>query len=550
MAILCPPANKSEFIDREEISNLLQKRVKAFIKGYRQNIALFGPEMTGKTSIISKLILDLEEEDNLMPVYISLMEEPISRFATRFMKAVLYYALKKDKRYFKEIRPSEELSVLKDKAHNLCPRLIEHILRIEKLLEHKRSTQALGALFDLLPEVKKEINKPVLLILDEFHFITDMNIKRPYLTLGERIISQKDVMYIITSSEVGLGKEILAHDLSLLFGNFEQVMITCFDYRASREFLHQRLKWVNIKPVHKRFLTAITGGHPFFMELLCHRIRDIVQENKIGQVPRNILAGAIFEEAFHPSSFIYQYMERILNTRLTGPARWTYIDLLTAIADGNKRVREIAKYVRLSATPVVRYLKRLVDTGFVRKCGSIYLIREPMFAAWLRFAYKKMIFSVDIDYAIYELDVKKEIEAQLVIFEEEETKTLSERLRHLFASFKNEIVKLNGHRFKLPHFNEVEHRVIKGIELPIVARAHNRYWIPHVLEKRAGEKDIRDVIEKFKKINYSISCKPLICLDGIETDARLAAQEAGLAIWEIEDINTLFDMYNQCPVMF
>jgi len=547
--MLTAPTYKTEFIDREEILSLLTKRVKAFKKGYRQNIALLGQEMIGKTSIISQFISRMEEEEDVLLLYISSIEEPLSNFAFRYMRAVLYYALKKDKKSFKEIGVSEDLSLLKDKAKNICPGVIEHILKVEKLLGYKRASQAFSALFDLLPELGKELQKPVLLILDEFQFIMSGNIKSPYLLFGEKIMSQKDVMYIITSSEVRLGKEILSNDLSLLFGNFEQIMVKPFDYKASHEFLNRRLKWVNIKPVHKKFLITITGGHPFYMELLARRIRDIVQEHKVGQVPKNILVQAISEEVLCPSSFIYQYLDRLLHRLLSSSSRWVDLAVLMAISSGKKKAGEIAKLLHLSVTPVTTHIKRLINTGLVRKCGSVYLITEPMLSLWLKLAYKKAISSLEIDYAVCQEEVKKELEQQIDVFEEEETKTMAERMRALFSSFRNDVVQLNGHRFKLPRFSEVEHRVVKGIDLLIVARVHNRYWIPQIIERRATEKDVAEVLEKLKKLHYRISCKPLICLSGIERDAKLAAQEADLDIWELDDINTLLDMYNQCHLV-
>jgi DNA-binding transcriptional ArsR family regulator len=285
------------------------------------------------------------------------------------------------------------------------------------------------------------------------------------------------------------------------------------------------------------------------MELLSRRIRSVVQEYKIGQVPKDILLNAIIQEVFHPSSFIYQYLDRFLNRLLSAPSKWICLSILSTISKGKKKVREISKDIKVSPTLISRHLKRLVKTGLVRKCGSMYLVSEPMLSLWLRLAYKTSVLSLGIGQSVYDLDIQKDLGRQLDIFEEEETKTVAQRLRQLFSSFKNDVVRLNGHRFKLPFFSEIEERLIKGVELPLVARVHNRYWIPYVAEKRANEKNVREAIEKFKKLHYRISCKPFICLDGIDTDAKLAAQEAGLAIWELEDINTLLDIYNQCPLI-
>ena len=53
--MLTEPAVGNTFFGREKILSILEKRVSALKGGYRQNIALTGPMLSGKSSILDSL---------------------------------------------------------------------------------------------------------------------------------------------------------------------------------------------------------------------------------------------------------------------------------------------------------------------------------------------------------------------------------------------------------------------------------------------------------------------------------------------------------------
>ena len=57
----------------------MQKRIGALKDGYRQNIALTGQSLSGKSSILHHLLFNLKEE-RIIPVYIEIVEEPFFNF--------------------------------------------------------------------------------------------------------------------------------------------------------------------------------------------------------------------------------------------------------------------------------------------------------------------------------------------------------------------------------------------------------------------------------------------------------------------------------------
>ena len=75
------------FFGRAEILELLNKRVLALKDGYRQNVALTGQSLSGKSSIILHF-LHTAGSEGFIPVYIEVVKEPFRAFANKFMLAL------------------------------------------------------------------------------------------------------------------------------------------------------------------------------------------------------------------------------------------------------------------------------------------------------------------------------------------------------------------------------------------------------------------------------------------------------------------------------
>ena len=83
------PAVAEKFFGRQEVLGLLTRRVSDLREGYRQNIALTGQSLVGKSSIILHFIQMLKEED-FIPVYVEVLKEPFKSFSDKFIATLLY----------------------------------------------------------------------------------------------------------------------------------------------------------------------------------------------------------------------------------------------------------------------------------------------------------------------------------------------------------------------------------------------------------------------------------------------------------------------------
>ena len=77
------------FFGRTRYCALLEKRLEAFKKGYRQNIGIVGPPFLGKSSLIKAFLKAIDQTDVLVvPIYCQ-ESDSFERFAERWMGELL-----------------------------------------------------------------------------------------------------------------------------------------------------------------------------------------------------------------------------------------------------------------------------------------------------------------------------------------------------------------------------------------------------------------------------------------------------------------------------
>ena len=251
------PVFGKKFFGREEILATLQKRVNAIRGGYRQNIALTGPMLAGKSSILRHFLTNIKSSD-IVPLYIEMTGEDYGTFCVRFMASLLYRYLESEK-----TRAEGDFGVLKKICRRSIPETIRHIDEVCSFLKRKKNDEAYEKLLELPFVFKNETGKNCVVILDEFHNLTNFHLKKPFKTLGKFIMIQKNTMYIVSSSQKTLLKDIISRKLSLLFGNFEVLEINGFDNHTAHSFLSEKTKDIAASKNIKNYMIQLSQGGPF-----------------------------------------------------------------------------------------------------------------------------------------------------------------------------------------------------------------------------------------------------------------------------------------------
>lgn len=588
------PVQNSIFFDRRENLELMKKRIDGLKKGCRQNVALLGQELVGKSSLLLRLLHELECDKEILPIYLEVRPESLQSFGNRFTGSLLHYYFKSEFQFHSpdsfstsalpssfnpapnESRGGEEkgkeLSIgksdkvnghvekergeipggikeLLEKAKGKLPRTVEGILRIEKLFGRRSRDYILSSLFDLLSVLCEEEKKYCVMILDEFQELGSFNIRNPFAVLGQKIMSQKEVMYIVASSSTRRASEILNNDLSLLFGSFEIDTLGAFDMEKSLKFIGKRLDKFTVSKPCMRFLVGISNGHPFYLDSFCREVEVIMNAREMKEVNKSIVAEGISREVFSPRSITYQYLNDFV-TRSIDPCSPQDLEILFAIADGNKKSSMIARNISRSSAQTTRRLERLVNSDIILKSGRVYDFCDPLLKWWIKSVYRmrRETFEPVVEGKV-EPELQRELEELMSLYMAQEKIGIAERLRSLFGLFRNEVVEIAGKTLKLPKFSSVSTKKVRGKELPVIATSGNGYWIADFAEERVSEDGIGEFLGKLSGFRRKIARKILVCIAGVEQDARLLAKEEGILIWGIRDVNFIFDLYEQPRVV-
>ena len=539
------PVFGKKFYGREEVLCTLQKRVKALKSGYRQNLALAGPMLAGKSSILRHFLNTLKDPD-ILPVYIEVVSEDFPAFCSRMSATILYQFLKSE-----GVKGGNNLASLKELARGRVPdtvHCVEHILR--SLKAHKYDL-AYEGLLGVTSVLKSETGKNCIVILDEFHNISNFQLKKPFHTFGKFIMVQKNTMYIVSSSQKTLLKEILAKKLSLLFGNFEVMEINGFDSITARSFLLEKMKDVPDHDLFADYLIQLTQGNPFYLEVIAARFGELVRAAEGSTETREVLIDALAGLLYDSGGILNQYFTTNIHFFTEKRSRKAIADVLVSMARGNRTIKAMDKGLGAKDKGLGDKLRKLQEMDVAKSCGAFYLIGDKLFEYWIRNVYSLRTGAVVDDMDIKYLEFKMLAEKDIVSFSLFKEKQLSNVLSELFCSFANHKVSLNTYERILPRFDSVEVRNVSEGIFEIIAKTGSKPWVCRA--KTSGIADEQDIIADWSERISPAGTRParriFIPFKGIDHNAFLLAKEHGIWIWDNAQVNELLRCYGRHEIV-
>lgn len=537
------PVVGHKFFGRKKTLDLLTKRVDGLKDGYRQNIAILGPKLIGKSSLILHFFSNFNHP-NIIPIYIDLSPNSFNYFIYKFLGALLYHYLKN-----RNIEINEELELLKASARETIPKTVEAICAIENNMKNSQADQAYQAILGLTNTFKQESGISCIVILDEFHLLNTYKIKKPFSAFAKEIMMQKDTMYIFISSQISLAKKILNYDLSLLFGNFEVITLKPFNYATCCKFLEKRFQNINLPQNHRDFLIAFSEGYPFYLDILSNKVVEKAKECNKLEVCRGLIGQAFNSLIYDSKGILNQYFSSFLSHNLNGADYANFMPILLSVTERGRQMKDISKTTKCQSKVALKQINYLMDKDLLSKTGVFYRIQDKMFRFWLKSVYRRKSLSLTADPVTESNDFSKEIEEGILNFSCESKRKTVERVIDLFRSFGNEIVMLQNKFFKFWHFEEV--RPWPKTDLPncIIARYKKGYWICLVKNELVNEAEIHKLLDYCKKSKYKIGQTIIIAFNGLDLNMRLLALEKKIWIWSLSDLNLVLDLYGKQQII-
>ncbi len=530
------PVVGKDFFAREDIISELVKSAQNIKQGYRQNIAIVGSSLIGKSSLLLHFLSSLNTDKQLLPVYIDLQCLNVKEFAFKFINSAFYNALKK----YADIGQSTSIVELLESAHTIFPKSCELAQRVLTLIDEGSLDDAFSEVWDIPAFLAAESGYFVVVVVDEFDRMSSFIVNKPYQTLGRKVMIQQKTLFVFSSSAAITAKKILSEKLSLLFGGFKVVDICPFSPEQSKDFINVRSKSIKIPKMLIDFIVSFTGGHPFYLSAIMGKV-NFANAYGADKITIKRLSSLIAELLFHPGGALNQFFCNKVNGVSALVEDISVLDTLMSFTKTGC-FSEISNRNTISSAGLNTIVESLLELGFVQKSGSLYAITDPMFRMWIEVKSKSRNLCFDFMPKQEWDDYANEIEARIMSFKAEQLKSFDNRVTELINSFNDDQFFIDERVRVLPKVENISLRKYRKYGI-LKAETLKKKCLFVLCRKKIDEEDVADISERLKNFKAAKLKITIITSFGIEPAAKLLAKQKSFCIWDKKDIARLFNFY-------
>ena len=250
---------------------------------------------------------------------------------------------------------------------------------------------------DIFKYIIENDKKPII-IIDEFQYLGMSNEAFPsiFQKIWDNVLKDINAKVIICGSLINMMYSQTLNYSSPLYGRRTgQIRLQQINYQMTKKFY----KNSNDKKFMEFY--AVTGGVPRYIEIFKN------ETNLYDAIEKNIL---------DKNSFLYSEPEFLLKKEVKDIGN--YFSLIKAIADGARKISEIAGKLNVKQTSTTFYLNTLQELDLIKRevpiteqnlaksKKGLYKINDNYIAFWFRFVYPYKDF-LEIENTAYVLDVIK-----------------------------------------------------------------------------------------------------------------------------------------------
>lgn len=194
----------------------------------------------------------------------------------------------------------------------------------------------------LVPKAKEKL----VVVLDEFSYLVEKDDSIPSLfqAVIDEMLKEKNVIFIICGSSNSMMESLLGYKNPLYGRKTGHIKLDVLKFRYFKDFFPR-------SDIEEKIRTyAILGGVPFYLDKFDPGISALENAKK---------------EILSKKGRLYEEVDFLLREEMREPD--VYKGILSAIAQGNAKVADIANKTGIKASDMDRYLKILMMLGIIKK---------------------------------------------------------------------------------------------------------------------------------------------------------------------------------------
>lgn len=375
------PVINPYFTNREKEISLLISEIESLQQGGAINIALLGQRRVGKTSLIKNTILRLENDEQIIPIFIDCMSMPSVRRLSMYIAESAknsYSEKKNDTEYISRINHyiKKNLSDIFSKIPDIDLSITSYISLKLSLQEQKDEQSIFEKSLNYLEQLATQKDVYFVVFVDEFSEIA-IRWGDEFVRLLRTIIQQQTrVLYIFSSSAVTYMSDLVYNNKSPFYRQLKPVSVGPLPKKETKKFILERLHVVNhtISDDALEKMTKMTNGLPDYVQ----RLGDIVLETSSNEEITEKDIENAYEEMFVTLDAVFN----LLFTKLTENSK-VYPDIVISMAQ-YERAGQIANDTGIPVSSLYYYLPYLINLGIIEKADKgKYKLVDPLFKHWI-----------------------------------------------------------------------------------------------------------------------------------------------------------------------
>jgi len=520
-----------EKVSKQEILNIITKRIKSFKEGYRQNLSILGRDDDELNYLIENYILN-QKVSNLIYIHI----DPLYLTPTQIFKNILFSSLSQ------YLNTSASLDSLLSKIQTFLPSTFNYAKDILKTKATKFSQ-----ILEVINKFINESQKRCLLLVKNFTFFEEI-FKDFYESFSKFLILQNKCMVVLFDSYIEKAKKIINSKFNLLFGGFQILFLDIFSFWDSYLYLTNHLQPQKFSPHFIAFFIQNLKSNLFYHYIFTQRIKKVSQNFFLEEEE---IIFKVFNELMHlkHSVFFQKFMHKLNFLKEKYKDYQDLIEILLLISQGYIRKNDLLFFLKMDKNKFQQKIKRLCEIEYVENLGNIYKISDELFSFWLskifRLHSSGSSFDTSCKIAIFEKKMREEFS----LFKEEFYKERIQKVLELFSSFKNDTLIFNEQRLNFPSLERIKVITYPEQDLKLLIGEGKDIVIVGIKEGESKEEDIYNFIKRSRLIKNRNLKKIFISLGEVSDSVKLIAKKDKILLWEREELNKILRIYNKAIVL-
>ena len=354
-------AQGDSFYDREQET---QRLVKTLSGG--NNIVLLAPRRYGKTSLVYKVMEELERQDitcvyfDLMPVY------SLESFVELYLKALS-----------KKQTAKERFVTLVSRLKNIRPKLtFDPAGNAEfsvDFLEPRVSVATLSDVLDM-PEMMAQNGRRIVVVFDEFQEIRKFEKFGVESLIRSRIQLQHSANYLFLGSKTHLMQDMFMAKNRPFYHSAATMYLSALPEKDTIDFLQGKFGQSDISISKEMCIRIIhsVDNIPYYIQLLAAEIWQYMVPD-MHEVSEEIVDECVSRIIEMKHDYYFELFDRFSASQKR---------LLVALSQSGDNVFSsgyVTKYRLVGASSIQKSLSVLIESGVVEKSESVYAIGDPFF---------------------------------------------------------------------------------------------------------------------------------------------------------------------------